>query len=900
MLRPPHRPSLTMKKNPTSYLPVSLLLGATLSCMGQIVINEVDSDTPGADTAEFVELYNSGPSAQSLDGYVLVFFNGSGDTSYAAYDLDGFSIPAGGYFVVGNSAVPNVAVTFANNFLQNGADAVALYFGNAVDFPNGTAVTATNLVDAIVYDTADADDTGLLTGLGQGAQYDEAEGGDKDNESVARVPNGGTTITTATPTPGAANPTDGGALGISLDTTSISENGSTSITGTVTVGSPVSGSLNVTISVSDVTEATVAFSATISDGETEGIFQIDAVNDLWPDGDQVVTVTASASTYDPAEETITVVDDDLEFALVINEAYNVVSGSSSDVNGDGVANFGDEFVEIVNVSAAPIDLSFYSLRENGFYDSNRPAVHIFPEGTVLAPGAAIVVFSGGNLTPGTTAAFGTAEIQLASDGGLFFTDTGDFVQLMSSSGQEAALITLPNATASNSSTTLATDASYTSGYVLHTSTIPGTIASPGTEIDGSPFVAVSSALELTVNIASIVENSGSAVAAITVALPATVPEPTTIRLYSSDVGELVVPAAVVIPANTLAVNVDLTPVDDSEADGSQVVTVTASSSGYLNAAEAITVEDDGFDTPPFTDLVINEIDPDQTGTDSQEFIELFNKTGSDQSMNGLILVLVNGNGGAVYNAISLDGAVIPANGYFVVGSASVPNVDLAAFNTNGLQNGPDAVVLVSGNIADYTGATVNVNALPGTVIDAVVYGSAGTEANNLLSILLPGGSTILETANGLSATDSISRGADGGAPLDTSLWVVQVATPGLTNVISSPGGYADWADNNGIVGGVDDDDDNDGVSNILEYALGLTPGAPDTLAGSFDGSTLSFTAGAEAVAGGDLTYTIETSADLGASGPWTTVATGLDVNNVISYTLPAGTRLFARLRVTQN
>jgi len=114
------------------------------------------------------------------------------------------------------------------------------------------------------------------------------------------------------------------------------------------------------------------------------------------------------------------------------------------------------------------------------------------------------------------------------------------------------------------------------------------------------------------------------------------------------------------------------------------------------------------------------------------------------------------------------------------------------------------------------------------------------------------------------------------------------------------GGYADWADNNGIVGGADDDDDNDGVSNILEYALGLTPGAPDSLADSFDGSTLSFTAGADAIAGGDLTYTIETSTDLGSSDPWTTVVTGLDINNVISYTLPTGTRLFARLRVTQN
>ncbi|MCU0795088.1 MAG: Ig-like domain-containing protein [Akkermansiaceae bacterium] len=114
------------------------------------------------------------------------------------------------------------------------------------------------------------------------------------------------------------------------------------------------------------------------------------------------------------------------------------------------------------------------------------------------------------------------------------------------------------------------------------------------------------------------------------------------------------------------------------------------------------------------------------------------------------------------------------------------------------------------------------------------------------------------------------------------------------------GGYADWATANGIVGTADDDDDNDGISNLLEYALGLTPGSADSLANSFNGSTLSFTAGAEAVAGGDLTYTIETSPDLGASGPWTTVVTGLDVNNVISYTLPAGTRLFARLRVIQN
>ena len=40
------------------------------------MINEVDADTPGNDAAEFVELYDGGVGNTSLDGLVLVFFNG--------------------------------------------------------------------------------------------------------------------------------------------------------------------------------------------------------------------------------------------------------------------------------------------------------------------------------------------------------------------------------------------------------------------------------------------------------------------------------------------------------------------------------------------------------------------------------------------------------------------------------------------------------------------------------------------------------------------------------------------------------------------------------------------------------------------------------------------------------
>lgn len=183
--------------------------GAFLS----VLINEVDADTPGADTAEFVELYDGGVGNVPLDGLVVVFFNGADDLSYAAFDLDGFTTDANGYFVLGNAGVsPTPQLVFADNLLQNGADAVALYRANAADFPVGTAVTTTNLQDAIVYDTSDPDDAGLLVLLNAGQpQVDENSAANSAAQSNQRCPNGaGGMRNTASyvqvaPTPGAAN-----------------------------------------------------------------------------------------------------------------------------------------------------------------------------------------------------------------------------------------------------------------------------------------------------------------------------------------------------------------------------------------------------------------------------------------------------------------------------------------------------------------------------------------------------------------------------------------------------------------------------------------------------------------------------------------------------------------------
>jgi endonuclease G len=185
------------------------------SVAANVIINEVDSDTPGSDVAEFVELFDGGAGNTRLDGLVLVFFNGSSDTSYAAFDLDGFVTNAQGYFTVGNPGVSGVDLIFAPGtagLLQNGADAVALFAGNASDFPANTVVTTTNLQDAVVYGTSDPADDGLLVLINADQpQVNEDGGGSGTTQSSGRCPNGAgghrntAAYQQAAPTPDAAN-----------------------------------------------------------------------------------------------------------------------------------------------------------------------------------------------------------------------------------------------------------------------------------------------------------------------------------------------------------------------------------------------------------------------------------------------------------------------------------------------------------------------------------------------------------------------------------------------------------------------------------------------------------------------------------------------------------------------
>nr|XP_060642378.1 uncharacterized protein LOC132781870 isoform X1 [Anolis sagrei ordinatus]XP_060642379.1 uncharacterized protein LOC132781870 isoform X1 [Anolis sagrei ordinatus] len=122
-----------------------------------LLINEVNSDNPGEDTVEYLELYHISGQRVPLDGYALVFYNGNGNTAYNVKDLRGIFTNDQGFLLLGSAAVvPKPRVILPKNSIQNGPDAIALYFGRR-DLHNGMEVTSEGLVDALVHKSKKSD-----------------------------------------------------------------------------------------------------------------------------------------------------------------------------------------------------------------------------------------------------------------------------------------------------------------------------------------------------------------------------------------------------------------------------------------------------------------------------------------------------------------------------------------------------------------------------------------------------------------------------------------------------------------------------------------------------------------------------------------------------------------------
>ncbi len=173
-------------------------------------------------------------------------------------------------------------------------------------------------------------------------------------------------------------------------------------------------------------------------------------------------------------------------------------------------------------------------------------------------------------------------------------------------------------------------------------------------------------------------------------------------------------------------------------------------------------------------VVLNEIDYDQPGLDTLEFVELYNRGPGAVSLGDLALVLVNGANNLEYGRVNLSGT-LPPGGYALIRTAAVPALGdlnfLFAVTENALQNGaPDGIALL--RVTD--GALLDALSYEGLVTAAVISGQTynlveGTPTPLADSNVVPG--SLVRLPNG---TDTNNANTD---------WRLSATpTPGAPNV----------------------------------------------------------------------------------------------------------------------
>ncbi|HSP80259.1 MAG TPA: lamin tail domain-containing protein, partial [Myxococcaceae bacterium] len=274
-------------------------------------------------------------------------------------------------------------------------------------------------------------DTGLLAGVSYGDQVTAVVAA--GNESAP------SSASTTTPTEGLTVTSPNGGE-------SWTANGTYDITWTATGISNVKleytlddgGSWSVIASSVDASTGRYAWTVPDSPSTTARVRVSDVYGSAFDLGDGTFTIAAPPS--GPAK-------------VILNEILANEPGSSTT----------GEFVELVNVGGQSIDISGWVLQDAS---STR---HTFAQGTVLAPGKAIVVFASASAIPS-----GLTNAVAASSGALSLNNTGDTVTVKESSAKKAKTVdsfTYGSSLASTDGVSMnrSPDASDTGSFALHTS-----------------------------------------------------------------------------------------------------------------------------------------------------------------------------------------------------------------------------------------------------------------------------------------------------------------------------------------------------------------------------------------------------------------------------------------------
>jgi len=168
--------------------------------------------------------------------------------------------------------------------------------------------------------------------------------------------------------------------------------------------------------------------------------------------------------------------------LILNEFLaDPASGLAGDANGDGVRDSSDdEFVEFVNFSSVPFDLTGWSISDG------LSVRHVFPVSSVVPSLSAVVIFGGG--TP--TRLFGTSMVQTASTGSLSLNNIGDTITVKDAGNQ--IIFSIPYGSSANNDQSLNRSPELLGGFIKHglVNGSGGSAFSPGTAVDGNSIESI--------------------------------------------------------------------------------------------------------------------------------------------------------------------------------------------------------------------------------------------------------------------------------------------------------------------------------------------------------------------------------------------------------------------------
>jgi hypothetical protein len=408
--------------------------------------------------------------------------------------------------------------------------------------------------------------------------------------------------------------TDFEQLLLTTELSSISENGGTTA-GTVT-RTDSAGALTVTLLSSDASEATVSALVTIPDGIRSADFSVIAVDDLIGDGDQTVTLTATAAGYVDGTNTVNVTDD--ETSVVLNPSKDNTLFSRD--QGDRSSGQGHSLFVGINSNATLIRRALLAFN---VLDAGIPAgstilsasLEMFVDRAGSETSAAVSLHrvsqdwgegpsgSGGNGGGGGAAAQpGDATwLHTFFDTAFWTTPGGDFDAAPTATTD----VGLVGTTATWSSTELTSDVqnwlndpSANFGWIVigKETTPSATKRFPSRESATGPqpilrvvYAAPTEQLTLAIDPDSISENGGATQATLT--RTGDLGGDLTVALSNSDAGEVSTPASVTILDGSPTATFLITGVDDDLLDGTQSVTIHAAATGFSPADGSVNVSD---------------------------------------------------------------------------------------------------------------------------------------------------------------------------------------------------------------------------------------------------------------------------------------------------------------------